>query len=145
MLINLKSMAASAEPGHVKLELLERLPIHVKSPCVVNCKYTVEKLNNYYLLNLVVDSTLTIICQRCLKEFNYQYINTTALAVCYSDEMAEKLMEQYECIIAKDNQVDLNELVTDELHLYSPEAHPEITYCDSEINRFIVADNTIKS
>ncbi|KTC78228.1 YceD family protein [Legionella brunensis] len=144
MLINLKNSAAKTGVEQATLELHERLPAHINPPCVTHCQFSIESQNNYYLLNLTVNSMLTITCQRCLKEFNYQYVNNTTLAICHSDEIAEKLMEQYECVISEDGHVNLNELITDELHLYVPELHPEISDCDSEINRFFGADSTMK-
>lgn len=145
MLINLKNMAAKAATEHLSLELHDRLPPHVSSPCIINCQYSVIKQSNYYLLTLITDSKLTIICQRCLKAFDYQYNNEIKFAVCHSDEEAEKLMDQYECVTAEDNHVELNDLVTDEMYLSTLEFHPEIKDCDSEINRFIGVDHTIKS
>lgn len=144
MIINLKTNAAKAEQQEANIELRERLPAHVLSPCMIHCQFDVEAFNHYYVITLDVNSTLSVICQRCLKEFAYHYVNQTTLAICDSDEMAEKLMEQYECIVSNNNQVDLKELLTDELHLYVPESHPEITDCDNEIDRFITSDNTIK-
>ncbi|OCH99325.1 metal-binding protein [Legionella jamestowniensis] len=139
-MINLKAAAVKAAPELVTLELHERLPAHVKPVCKVSCKFSVEEQSRYYLLTLSVNSNLKITCQRCLKEFNYQYANETQLAICSSEEMAERLMSQYESVIADNNEVDLVELVTDELHLYTPELHSEIADCD-DINHFIGADN----
>ncbi|CEK10818.1 YceD family protein [Legionella hackeliae] len=144
MLVNLKTAVNKASPESVILELRERLPAHINSGCIVNCQFAVESQNNYFILTLKVNSDLIITCQRCLKEFIYHYVNETKLAVCHSDEMAEKLMDQYECVIAENNHIDLAELITDEFHLYTPELHPETNDCDTEINRFIGADDTIK-
>lgn len=137
MLINLKSSAANDGQECVKLVLNERLPEHVNAPCELACQFSVEYLDNYYLVHLNVDARLRITCQRCLKEFKHDYKNQTALAICYSDERAEKLMEQYECIVSAHNEVDLKELLTDELHLYSPAFHRDLKDCDTEISRFI--------
>ncbi|ASQ45813.1 YceD family protein [Legionella clemsonensis] len=142
MLINVKTVAAKAAPELVTLQLHDRLPAHINSDCKITCQFAVENQNNYYVLTLDVSSNLTITCQRCLKNFNYQHNNVTHLAICSSDEMAEKLMSQYESVIAVNNEVDLAELVTDELHLYTPELHAEITDCDTEMNHFIGAERT---
>lgn len=145
MLINLKSDAAKAGPQNVKIELQQRLPAYVAGPCVLDCQFKVIAVENYYLITLDIDSVVSVICQRCLGEFNHHYINQTTLAVCASDEIAEKLMELYECVVSSDGHIELEELLTDELHLYVPEFHSDIENCDQEINRFIQVDNTIKS
>ncbi|KTD22302.1 metal-binding, possibly nucleic acid-binding protein [Legionella lansingensis] len=145
MLINLKTLSAKAEGEHIVLELRERLPTHLISPCTVNCHFSVEKCNDYYLLHLNVESNLGIICQRCLQEFSYHYDNTSELAIVSCDEMADKLMEQFECVVADNNQVDLKELVTDELHLYIPELHAKSSDCDHNVDKFIGVESAIKS
>ncbi|MDI9818206.1 MULTISPECIES: DUF177 domain-containing protein [unclassified Legionella] len=139
MFINLKTMAAQSGQEQVNIKLQERLPAHVASPCSINCQFSVESFDHYYLLTLSVDTLLELTCQRCLKEFSYHYLNLTKLAICDSEEMAEELMERYECIVAN-NHIDLQELVTDELHLYAPELHPEMIHCDGEINKFIMTE-----
>jgi uncharacterized protein len=142
MLINLKVCAAKARQQNTTVELKERLPAHIVLPCQVACQFVVKSFYRYYLITLKADSILTLICQRCLKEFTYHYRNQTELAVCDSDKMAEQLMDQYECIVSPNELVDLNELLTDELHLYGPEFHPQVSDCNNEVSRFI---NTGKS
>lgn len=137
MIINLKIFAARGEEESVKIELQERLPAFISGPAILNCHFNVKMQGNYYLLTLKADSKLKAICQRCLNEFEYHYVNETVLAVCNSDTMAEQLMDQYECVVSDNNQVDLKELLTDELYLYGPEFHPEVTDCDTEVNRYI--------
>ena len=137
MLINLKTCAIKTERQGIVLELGERLPARLKAPCAINCQFDVEPFDNYYVMRLMVDSVLTVVCQRCSNEFIYLYKNQTELAICNSDEMAEKLMERYECIVSQNNQVDLVELITDELHLYAPEFHPELKDCDDELGKFM--------
>lgn len=143
MLINLKTSAVKAEPEKICVEITERLPANIEGPCVVNCDFSVQDLTDYFLLTLRVNSKLTIICQRCLHEFSHSYSNQTVLAVCHSDELAVKLMSNYECIVAKDKQVDLIELITDELYLYSPENHQNSSECDKDVNEYICLKDTV--
>ena len=137
MLVNLKSSAVKAETQSFVLELSERLPAHLIAPCVVNGQFRLKTVDSYYVMELNINAILTISCQRCLNEFSYHYNNYTELAICNSDEDAEQLMERYECIVAVNNQIDLLELVTDELHLYAPEFHPELKDCNDELSRFM--------
>jgi len=131
--ISLKT--ASHQKAAVKLS--ERLPKRVHSPSELAYTAQVTDYNDYYLLSLDVEGTLTITCQRCLQAFQYEYGNHTQLAVCANDAVAEKLMEQFECIVAKDDEVDLDEILTDELHLFAPEKHVNSADCNSEMNKWL--------
>ncbi len=119
----------------IKIE--ERLPSFIISPCQLNVTYFTEAEDDFYLLHLNVVGNLNVICQRCTQQFCIPYKNETTIAVCRSDERAEQVLEQYECIVSSNWHVDLNELITDELHLYAPQFHPDISDCDSEINQFL--------
>ncbi|KTD36261.1 metal-binding protein [Legionella nautarum] len=140
MLINLKTYSAKEGLQQVKIELDERLPARVASPCVVNCQFDVKALTDYYLLTLRSEAIITISCQRCLDEFSHHYVNQTELAVCHSEQMAEKMLGQYESIVSEHNEVDLVELLTDELHLYAPEFHPSTKECDNQASKFIAKE-----
>lgn len=115
----------------------ERLPAFLNSPCQLNVTYHVEAKDNYYLIYLKVAGDLEIICQRCMQEFSLVYENDTVIAACRDDERAQQLLELYECIVATNWQVDLDNLIIDELHLYVPQFHPEINDCDKEINEIL--------
>lgn len=143
MLINLKTYSAKEGPQQIKIELDQRLPARIASPCVVNCQFDVKAMDNYYLLTLRSEAMMRISCQRCLDEFSHHYVNQTELAVCNSEEMAEKMLEQYESIVSERNEVDLVELVTDELHLYAPEFHSSTKECDNEASKFIAKEQVI--
>lgn len=121
----------------IKLMIEERLPLHVASPCNLNCEYSVENLGDYYILNLKVEGLIPINCQRCLDEFKYQYDNSTRLAVCRDEETAEKLMNSYECIVVQGHFVDMTSIVTDELHLYSIDRHLNEADCDVGVSGII--------
>lgn len=136
MIINLKQSSAKNEQQRVSIEIDQRLPMHLSSPCVINCQFTVKPLKDYYLIEINSDAKLSVTCQRCLGEFSHSYSNQSELAVCDTDEIAERLMNQYECIVSSD-EIDLQELLTDELNLYLPEFHPGFKDCDHEIEVFI--------
>lgn len=137
MLINLKTHATNTKPGNIHANINDRIPANIKGPCSLNCNFSVSAMNDYFLLNLDVQAELIIICQRCVSEFPYHYENKTTLAICHSDARAEELANDYECIVSQHGEVDLIELLTDELHLYTPEFHSDFNDCDREIGRFI--------
>ena len=137
MNICLKTPAKQTGLRTVVMCVQERKPARVNSPCELTCVFQVEARHDYYLLTLDVSGTLDITCQRCLAAFQQEYTNRTELAVCANDDVAEKLMASYECIVVKDYQVDLIDIVTDELHLFLPEKHPDFSGCDLEISGLI--------
>ncbi len=127
---------------HTKsLVLNERLPNFLSAPCELTVTYHVEYKDKFYLIHLNVSGDLNIFCQRCMQEFTFHYDNKTELAVCRNDERAEQLLEHYECIVSETGQVSLEDMVIDELHLYVPIFHPQITDCDTEINEILNTKN----
>jgi uncharacterized protein len=123
MIINLKTNVNRSESTRVKLELSERLPFYIVPECVLNCDYSIQTFPEYALMTLDVSGNLKIECQRCLDIFDYPYVNHTELAICRDEPTAEKWMEHYECIVSNSPQIDLQAIVTDELHLYAPQKH----------------------
>ncbi len=137
MKICLKTQARNAGTQHVVVNLQERLPKHLHLSCELTCNFQVDPGDKYYLLTMTVSGVLNIICQRCLGIFQHNYKNTSKLAVCADDAIAENLMEWYECVVASDDQIDLIDILTDDLYLFTPEKHLDLTDCDSEISRLI--------
>lgn len=137
MKICLKKHAKQMGSRTVQLFIEERKPAYISSPCKVSCEFQVEACQDYYLLTLNVSGAFEITCQRCMEDFQQTYDNQTTLAVCAREDIAETLMTTYECIVAADSQVDIMDIVTDELHLFLPEKHPDPAGCDHEISGFI--------
>lgn len=140
MKICLKTQAKQEQVVCETFTLTERLPARVQGPCELTCELQVEARSDYYLCTLNVNGIITVICQRCLGTFTYSYNNQSKLAVCHNDEIAETLMADYECIVVKHNEIDLIDIVTDELHLFLPEKHENLSDCDHEINALIGKD-----
>ena len=140
MLITLNSTEKSAV---VELALNARLPDFIAQSCRFKCEYHICPVENYHLLTRVVAGLLShplvITCQRCLNDFFYHYDHSTTLAIAYSEELANQLMNvtEYECIVATDNQIDLVEILTDDLYLYLPEKHLDLTQCDAEMSGYV--------
>ena len=140
MKICLKTQAKRLGLQTVVISIQERKPARLHLPCELTCQYEIAAYENYYLLTLNVQGRLEITCQRCLASFSHDYSNHTQLAVCADDDVAERLMASYECIVDKNYQVDLIDIVTDELYLFLPEKHPDMTGCDPEITHHIGFD-----
>ncbi|VEG90052.1 YceD family protein [Legionella spiritensis] len=142
MLVRLRS-APLQTLQHIELELTERIPSYIDSPVNVQCDYRIEQRDDYYLMSLAVSGHLTVVCQRCLHSFPYHYSNHTDIAICASEEKAEKLMADYDCIVASNYTISLQDLIADELYLYTPENHPEKDTCDPGTTAYIRIDNAI--
>ena len=135
--ICLKTQAKQGTSDSIQVQLQDRLPLRIQAPVALTGQFQVKNYNDYYLLTHQVAGVLTINCQRCLTAFQYDYSNTTELAVCRSEIIAEGLMEHFECIVATEDEVDLAEILTDELYLFSPEKHEDLADCDVEIRRWL--------
>ncbi len=118
-------MAKQTVPSQLLIEVSERLPYYVQGPCALNCKVSVERARDYYVLRLTSTGQLTINCQRCLHDFNFDYNHSSEIAICDSDEVANQLMKSRDCVVHADDDLDLLDIVTDDLHLFSPEKHEE--------------------
>lgn len=128
---------AKQGPQQKYITVSARLPTFIGAPCALNVKYWVEAHEDSYFIHLEVQGELTVVCQRCMQDFTLNYKNPTTIAVARSDQRAEQLLEQHECIVSSNWQVNLEDLVVDDLHLYVPQAHNEIEDCDQEINQFL--------
>lgn len=125
------------ETQNKTVTLSDRLPHYLSSPCEVTARYQAKIKDDFYLLELHVSGALTVTCQRCMEDYDLAYDNMTQLAVCRTDERAEQLLEHFECVVSKNGSIELEELIIDELHLYVPHFHPEISDCSSEVNQFL--------
>lgn len=145
MKICLKSKSKEKEVHTVRLRMQDRIPKRIQVPCELLCSYHIEARDGYYILALEVLGQLSIVCQRCLKSFEYSYQNKTQLAVCVNEMLAESLMHQYDCIVVHEHELSLVEIVTDELHLFLPEMHENSVDCDRETSQWISSNNEILS
>jgi uncharacterized protein len=137
MIKSLKILAKQAEPTHVVLRLLDRLPYFVASPCDMTCDVSVEKNHQYYALSLAVQGRVTLICQRCLASFEHSYAHVSELAVCPDEAVAERLMPTMDCVVSEGDDIDLLAIVTDELHLFCPEKHADTFECDETTRQYL--------
>lgn len=131
--INLKTSVKLLKPQQVRVTLSERLPLHIVSDCELCCDYFVKQTPDYTLLTLDVTGILPICCMRCCEIFQFNYENHTEIALCRDEETAESWMDTYDCIVYNQDEVDLIPILTDELHLYAPEKHPNPIDCHSKI------------
>jgi len=136
MIICLKSAASFDTAQEINLRVQERLPDWVQSPCELTFSYTVKAEGRFHLLHYTAVGQFTICCQRCLELVNYPFRHTNELAVCANDDIAQQLTADYDCVLGKGGELDLLELLTDELMLYSPEVPHSLDDCSLDLARF---------
>lgn len=137
MRINFKKNALQGIEDQVQLTLNARLPSHIPGPCVLDCIFSFSSGQDYWLLNFRLQGEIALVCQRCLKTFDFPFNHQGSIAICPSDEIADRLLSHYETIVEPSNQIDLSDIITDELHLHAPQMHESIRDCDAEILRFV--------
>lgn len=132
MKLNIQKCELLEKKGPYSVVIAERLPFNIKKVSDVLFYYTIERFKDYYLLALDVSAIVTIECQRCMCDFDYQYKNNNNIAICKTEEIAEKMMTIYEPLVSPTNEVDLIEIITDDLHLFCPEVHDNLDECIDE-------------
>lgn len=137
MNINLKDIFRQGGTQQVFAEIKTRLPAHINGPCRLTCVIEVTEYEGDYLLKLSVDGELTIICQRCLEPFSTHYHHEAQFAIGSQTGGADRPEGPFERMIAKPHQIDLIEILTDDLHLFTPEKHADLEQCDDEMKQFL--------
>lgn len=123
MKLSLKTLAKEHKNHKTTLILQNRLPEFVAGDVVANCSYSVKEQEGQYLLFLKVEAQVEIICQRCLNLFKYEYFGDNSLLVCDTEEVAKLKINDYECIVAGNNTVVLEDILIDDLYLFLPDKH----------------------
>jgi uncharacterized protein len=112
----------------------ERLPSHVITITPVQIVYNLQQYGDYYDLTLKTSCQLTLCCQRCMESFEYSYQNRTQIGLCDSDEVAERIMDQYEPVVLEMDEIPFETIIIDELHLYLPLFHSDEKRCLTVMN-----------
>lgn len=130
MRIDLKKKVQLAKSSVENVVMDERMPAHIAHAFELKCQFDVESKGDFYLLKIIEDASLPIICQRCSQEFQQDYHLETELAVCPNEQIAEKYQSLYDVIVAQDYLIDLKDILIDNLYLFSPQSHENIENCD---------------
>lgn len=67
-----------------------------------------------------IDTSLKLVCQRCLEDFDYEIISDFVLGIVADLEAANQLPKGYEPVMTKDGKLSLHDLVEDEVILNLP-------------------------
>ncbi|MFZ4503276.1 MAG: YceD family protein [Methylovulum sp.] len=80
---------------------------------------------------LSLDGVVYLKCQNCLESIEFKINTMTKLGMVNSFEQADKLSDEYEPLLIKDEKVLLNDMIEDELLLLIP-VFPKHTHCKFE-------------
>ncbi len=119
-------------PDSGKIEITlpdERKPSQIISMSSVQCIYELEKHPDYYNLTLSTECQVTIGCQRCMEPFDLLYRNQTQIGLCEEESVAERIMDIVEPVVITNDVIPFESIVADELHLYLPLFHQDLTQC----------------
>ena len=130
MNIRLTSVAKQDNPGVVPIKLEERLPSWINGAPLLTCTYHVKDMRDYYSLTLQTKGVLSITCQRCLEQVEHFYEHSSEVLLCRTDEVADRLMGVGESIVVEHDEVNLNDIITDDLYFYAPDKPHDITSCE---------------
>ena len=72
-----------------------------------------------YAVEVTISASVTLVCQRCLDEFEWQVDSQALLAVVWNDEQVAKLPKRYEPVITG-SEMDFWGVLEDELLLALP-------------------------
>ncbi len=137
MKICLKYDVKKTECEPVRVLIESRLPRFIRPPCEITASLQIDVCEQYYLLSLNTMGSLVIICQRCLGDFSYDYRHQNQLAICSSEEVAERLIGDYDVIVSATSEIDLVDILTDDLHLFCPEKHEDVDFCDNLVKQYV--------
>lgn len=116
-------------PEQVMITLNDRLPPHIQGPLQVGCQYRLRPEDDFFLLELHIQTKLHFDCSRCGEAMSFDFSHACHLAVFSSEERASELAQEYDAIVAEQGELDLAQVLIDELILYAPERHETPEEC----------------
>lgn len=108
--------------GKIKIGTLKRLRPLLESTTGtvdVELKFDIDEGGISYLHGKL-ETTLVLICQRCLKAMDYPLQNEFRLALVHSDAEAERLPEEYDPQIVETTPMHMLDMIEDEILLSLP-------------------------
>ena len=130
MKIDLKKKTLLNRSDPFKVIISDRLPSHLPEAVELTCCYEVKQEGRVLILKLMQHGVIKTVCQRCLTSFDSDFKLETEIEVCSSDEIAREYQELYDVIVAADNQIELNDILVDNLYLFSENLHDNLELCD---------------
>jgi uncharacterized protein len=110
----------------------ERLPEFVADSFPMNFQYQIEDRGEFYLMKLKEFASVPAHCQRCGERWLCDYQNEVELAICPSEQVAEKYQSLYDVIVVPDLILDIKDVLIDNMHLFLPNKHLEVEKCNQD-------------
>lgn len=115
-----------------KVLLDERLPYYVTESFLMNFQYQIENRGEFYLIKLKEFASIPVQCQRCAEIWFFDYQNEVELAICPSEQVAEKYQSVHDVIVVPDLILDIKDVLIDNMHLFLPNKHLEVDKCNQD-------------
>ena len=131
MKIEIRKFLNKARIENQQILISERLPAQVMAPVHLDYSFSLEARDDYYILHLNEAALIQLNCQRCGENWEYSYQQSHEIAICRSDEDAEKYQSSYDLMVLPDLNIDILTVITDNLHLFLPIYHEKVENGDS--------------
>lgn len=95
-----------------------------------------HKATGHTVVNGILNTELQLVCQRCLRNFNWQLNTPLHLAVCRSDEDFSTIPAGYEPLeVDEDGGIAARQFIEDEVIVRIPDApmHTDLSECDPDM------------
>lgn len=108
--------------GSLPISIMPRLAeMLVDSDGQVDVKLEFDRdAQNYRILNGEIDTTVTLLCQRCLLPVAKPIKSKFTLGMVFSDEQAQNLPREYEPLLVGTEKLEISDILEEELILSLP-------------------------
>ena len=130
MKIDLKKKSLMNRSEQFQVIINERLPSYIPEPVELTCSYEVKQEGRVLILNLMQRGLIKTECQRCLSAFDHEFSLESEMAVCRSEEIARQYQDSFDVIVAPDDNIELDDILIDNLYLFSASFHNNLELCD---------------
>lgn len=123
-------------------ELAEELREQAQVPVQVSLDFC-QDAGDCCVVKGAVSVTVSLVCQRCLKAFDYPLQTHFTVSPVQTDEAAKQLPGSYEPLMVTEGEINVATWIAEELHLALPLAPRHEPSCESRMNDS--KDNTVRS
>ena len=97
-------------------------------------------------MGLALNATISLRCERCLTDFNWQLNHRQRLFLVRKEEDIRGVSDSADFIVCENEEVEIAELIEDELLLALPQIpmHESVEECDSSTKQYLL-NNKVES
>lgn len=116
--------------GSSLVVLESNLPQHFIGPFKADCRYEISEKGSWVSFQYSFKSTIHFQCQRCMDNASALLDVSNTIAICFNEGDAERLMSDFEVVLSSNANIELESIISDELHLSAPIKH-DMADCQS--------------